>query len=315
MKKGYLLNILISLFFAIVVFVLIGPTIASALENNSGTNITYETEIRVDEDNFSQVITRDSNGKVEFITDEPLTHANPDISGMNLVWMTQIGSKWQIFLHQIQTGKTTQLTNKGNNVNPRISGATVVWEGFNKGAWQIYMFDGIKITQITTGKEPKQDVEINGNLVTYSQKSDSGWEIHLYDIADGSDQLISGDATGRSPKIENEVISWTSFDEQGEVLYEFDKNSKKVKKIDKKVVTTQDENSSTNPEPVINDKSEQEETTETQLEPVTSEDIIKEINQEVPESTYSSEETPLPTQESDVPENIEDVEESTSSAQ
>jgi beta propeller repeat protein len=313
MKRNRLTYILISGLIALGVFFVVGPTLASALESSQNTNLSYETEIRVDVNNFSQIIVRDSNGKVTFITDEPLTHSNPSISGTNLVWMAQIDSKWQIFFHQIRTGKTIQLTKKGNNVNPKISGNKIVWEGFYQDTWQIYMFDGLKITQITSGKEPKQDVNISGNSITYAQKDAAGWKIYLYDATNNNQEILSEQTSGRSPSISNNIISWNSYDDLGQVTYEFDKNTKKVKKITRepKEVSTENnlpEISETPETPEIIDQDEPE--IEAEIEPVTKKEIIEEITQnEVPESTPSFEENSFDTQ------NIEDIEESTSSAQ
>ena len=309
MKKNNYLNIFISFLIVVGVFVYIGPTVASALEG-SGQNggLSYDVEIQTDDNNFSQIFIRDSNGKVTLLTDEATTHANPDISGTNAVWMAQISSKWQIFYHQIQTGKTIQLTSSGNNVNPKISGDKVAWEGFRDGVWQIFMFDSIRVSQITSGSGPKQDVEIDSNSVTYSQKEDNEWQIHLYDISNGTDQIISGDTGGKEPKISDQTINWVSFDDYGEITYEFDKSTKKIKKLDRKdstPYTTTEEA----PEADVNNENQQEDQEDElveQIEPVTTQDIIEEISQDVPESTPSSEETPLLEEE---------VEESTSSEQ
>ena len=58
----------------------IGPKLASALEN---PDLKYDVDVHVDEDNFSQIVSLDSNGKETFLTNDAYTHSNPDISGNN----------------------------------------------------------------------------------------------------------------------------------------------------------------------------------------------------------------------------------------
>jgi beta propeller repeat protein len=223
--------------------------------------------------------------------------------------MAQIDSRWQIFLHDISIEKTTQLTNKDNNVNPQISGNYVVWEGIREGAWQVLMFDGIKITQLTQGDTPKQDVVIEGNTIAYSQKEGDVWQVYLFDIVDETFTKVSDQNSARNPVIEQELVTWESFNDEGEVYFEYDMKDKKLKKLAKKVERFADIPVETiavvepvEPQPIP--------------EPVTKEDIIEELDlveivevPETPESTPSSEEAPSL---EDLL-NLEDTEESTAS--
>jgi len=304
-------SLILSILIALGLFMLTKPFFVSALVQAQQDNPVFETEIKADEDGYSQVIIKDSSGKITFLTDEPITHADPQISGQKVVWMAQIDSRWQIFLHDILIEKTTQLTNKGNNVNPRISGNYVVWEGIRDGAWQVLMFDGIKITQLTQDDAPKQDVAIEGNTVAYSQKEGDLWQVHLFNITEETFTKVSDQNSARNPVIEQELITWESFDDEGEVYFEYDMKDKKLKRLAEKVEKSAE---------AVIEKAVVEvvavEKPQPTHEPVTEEDIIEELNleeiiemPETPESTPSSEETP--TLEDLL--NIEDTEESTTS--
>ena len=288
-------SLVLSLLIALGLFMLTRPIFVSALVQiqPNGSQV-FETEIREDGGGYSQVIIKDSSGKIAFVTEDPLTHSNPQVSGQKVVWMAQVNSKWQIFLYDISIEKTTQLTNKSNNVNPQISGDYIVWEGIRDGAWQILLFDGIKITQLTQGDAPKQDVAIKGNTIAFSQKEGDVWQVHLFDIVDKTFTKVSDQSSARNPVIEQDLITWESFDDEGGVYFEYDMKDKKLKKLDKKTE-----------KPAV-----------AAPEPVVVEDIIEELNleeiTEVPEtqeSTPSAQETPTLEDLLD----IEDTEESTTS--
>jgi len=302
-------NLALSILIALGLFMLTRPILVSALVQAHQDNLMFETEIRADEDGYSQVIIKDSNGKITFLTDEPLTHANSQISGRKVVWMAQIESRWQIFLYDISAEKTTQLTNKGNNVNPQISGDYVAWEGIRDGAWQILLFDSIKITQLTQGNAPKQDVAIEGNTVAYSQKEGDLWQVYLFNIAEETFTKVSDQNSARNPVIEQEFITWESFDDEGEVYFEYDMKDKKLKRLAKKV-----EKSTDTPVETIAVVAPVE--SQPVPEPVTKEDIMEELDlEEITGAPETSESTPssdeVPSLEDLL--NIKDTEESTTS--
>jgi len=286
-------NLSLSFLIAIGLFILTRPILVSALiQIQQEDKQVFETEIRADENGYSQVIIKDSNGKITFLTDEPLTHANSQISGRKVVWMAQIESRWQIFLYDISAEKTTQLTNKGNNVNPQISGDYVAWEGIRDDAWQILLFDGIKIIQLTQGDAPKQDVVIEGNTIAYSQKEGDVWQVYLFNIVDETFTKVSDQNSARNPVIDQELITWKSFDDEGEVYFEYDMKDKKLRKLAQKVEKPTDT-------PVETIAIVEPVEVQPTPEPVTEEDIIEELDleeivevSETPESTPSNDKVP-----------------------
>ena len=311
-KTTKMKNFMISVTAALSLFILTRPVIVSALVQPQTDNNVHETEVGSGENGYSQIMIKNASGKITFLTDKPLPHSNPQISGQKVVWMAQINSKWQIFLHDVSIEKTIQLTNKGNNVSPQISGNYVVWEGIRDGAWQILLFDGIKITQLTQGGAPKQDVVIEGNTIAYSQKEGDIWEVYLFNIIDKTFTKVSDQNSSRKPSIKQNLVTWESFNDEGVVLFEYNVNDKKLKKLEEKVEKPTD---------VATPNMEIENHTVTEKpqpipEPVTEKDIIEELDleeiievPETPESTPSSQVTPSL---EDLL-NVEDVDESTTS--
>ena len=105
--------------------------------------------------------------------------------------MSLIDGYWQIFLHEMITEKTIQLTRGGNNVNPKIDNGRVVWEGWINGSWQVFLSDGTAIIPITSG-----DMAINpmieGNYVVYSRKDiDDQWRSEAYSVKEKKSLEIS----------------------------------------------------------------------------------------------------------------------------
>ena len=300
-------NIVLSSLIALGLFMLTKPVFVSALVQAQQNNQLFETEVRADENDYSQIIIKNSSGNITFITEEPHTHSNPQISGQKVVWMAQIDSRWQIFFYNVTLEKTSQLTNKGINVNPQISGDYVVWEGIRDGTWQILMFDGIKITQLTQGSTPKQDVVIEGDTIAYSQKEGDIWEVYLFDITDETFTKVSDHNSSRKPIVNQELVIWESFDGEGEVLFEYNMKDKKLNKLDK---------NTDKPKPDTPVETTPAQVPQSTPEQVTEEDIIEELNldeitevPETPESTPSSEESPSLEDLF----NVEDTEESTAS--
>lgn len=308
MKSLKFTNILLSIFLASCLFFVTRPTIVSALiQGQTGSpTLIYETEIKVNQEGFSQVIIKDQNGKVTFLTDENVTHANPVISGDRVAWTAQLESGWQIFIHQISTGKTTQLTKTGNNVNPQISENYLAWEGYKQGTWQIFIFDGIKITQLTKDDSPKQDLQLNNTQVVFSKKEDAKWRIFSYDLNSKELTKISLDqnTNNRNPHLKNNMITWDSFEKDQAIKLEYDPSDKSVKKLSQEVNQEMNTPSSNN---------SQIETSQTQdtisVSKVDENDIKEELGlvekinslKEIKESTTST------------PVNLKDTQESTTS--
>ena len=98
------------------------------------------------------------------------------IHGDHLAWSEVIDGDKEVFLHQINTGITTQLTdNSVNDLVYQINGEYVLWVQFSDPADEIYLY------QIETGKTsqvPKialkaYDAKVDGEYVVWHDYSDA----------------------------------------------------------------------------------------------------------------------------------------------
>ncbi len=195
------------------------------LLNNPGiANAAGEDKINVyrtiGKDGYSQIVYEEGNNR-KIITDDKWPHADPVTNNKAIVWSAQVGSLWQLFYYDIYSEQTIQLTKEGNNVDPQISGDVVVWEGQRGGVWQVLMFDGVRITRLTSGDYPAQDVVIKDNTIAYSQKNKDGtWHVYLFDITLQKTIKLTPDSTGRKPEIKDNLVIWqTTESESEETLY------------------------------------------------------------------------------------------------
>lgn len=191
-------------------------------------NLKYTVETRLAKNGFSQIVLIDKNGKVTFITDEKYPHASPQTDDTYIAYMAQPQSTWQIYLYNIKTKKTIQLTQFGNNVNPQISNGKIVWEGFIDNKWQVFSFDGTRTLQVTKGGESKQDTDIENDLIVYSEVDNNGWKIKTYDLKTKKETQLNDRYPGGNPKLVDNLIIWESFD--GFTTYEYSINTKNITK-------------------------------------------------------------------------------------
>lgn len=135
----------------------------------------------VGENDFRQIYYEYADNKV-FITNSNYTNGEPETDGKSVVWMGQEGgANWHIFLYNIISEETTQLSNSSNNANPKISKGKVVWEGWADGGWQIFLYDGIRVTQLTS-KGVSVNPGIDGDYVVYGTKESGVWRTVAYSL-------------------------------------------------------------------------------------------------------------------------------------
>lgn len=178
-----------------------------------------------DEEGFSQIV-YEQNGQEKTITNDKWPHADPITNGQKIVWTAQVGSLWQLFYYDIYADKAIQLTNEGNNVNHQFEEDILIWEGQRGGVWQILMFDGIKVTRLTTSSFPSQNAQIKDSIVTYSQKDAQGsWKVYMFDIANRKTVNLSPETTGINPTISGDEITWQAYDEEAGKTYFYTLNT------------------------------------------------------------------------------------------
>lgn len=310
MIKKELLKTVSAFLIGVMSFLLIKPTFVQAVASEEDLSLfvangDVEVDTKVDRNGIRQIKYK-HKGKEYQVTDENYAHADPETDGEYIVWMAQTGSNWQVFLHHITSGETVQLTVSGNNVNPVISGEYVAWEGQIESTWQIYVFDGLRVKQVTFGDLPSLDVGIEGSYVIYGTKvsvEDDGWVVNLYNVETEDTTLLTPDGYGYSPTILDGLVKWTVIEDGEGVTYVYDIASDTTAKEDDWYASQR---------PVVEevvDKGEVVESTDTPIEVVeeSTEAVVSEEEEGTQETVLESTETTTLEEEEVLPEEPEQV--------
>lgn len=158
------------------------------------------------------------------------------ISGGKIVWQGVTGtgtgsdSDYDIFLYDIATGTTTQITNNTNNFSdyePQINEGKVVWRGDTPGGdFEIYLYDiatGVT-TQVSDNDYYDFGAMVEDGKVVWSGMVNGGPpENFIYDIATGTTtRLTNNDSFDSIPQINNGKVVWSGFDGNDREIYLYD---------------------------------------------------------------------------------------------
>lgn len=117
-----------------------------------------------------------------------------------------VNGRWQVFLKSRHSEQHIQLSHTQNTANPAIDNGKMVWEGFIGGTWQLFLFDGIAVTQITSG-DTSINPYIEGNYVVIGRKGgDSAWYAELYNILSGETKTVAQGIGAKRPLLEEGKI-------------------------------------------------------------------------------------------------------------
>lgn len=117
-------------------------------------------------------------------------------------------SKDAVFLYQISTGQTTELTSSNTFVSDvHIDSGLVVWEASGDGIWLYDISSGGPALQVATvGLDP----QVSGDRVVYrAPLSSNVWDLRVYDHGMGATTPLNINATGvKSPAIDGDYVAW-----------------------------------------------------------------------------------------------------------
>jgi hypothetical protein len=259
---------------AILAFVLVRPAVAQlAQEQQEFVDYINSNDVEVGSevvDGFNRVYYL-YQGDKRYITSDGINAIQPDSKREYIAYVAQINGQGQIFLHNLLTNQSSQLSFSSTNLEPKVDiNGNIAWEGWEKesGKWQVFIFDGTKVAQLTTG-DLSMNPDIEDKTLVYSRKDSSGfWRAVLYSLDDEKTIDITLGDKARAPKLVNGEIylagGQDKFSLTAEDLYLLDLPS---------LTST----SSTEPEEL------------SEPETVTSEDILEEFEEvETTESTSSA---------------------------
>ncbi|NUQ62011.1 MAG: S8 family serine peptidase, partial [Pirellulales bacterium] len=157
-----------------------------------------------------------------------LDDSEAKIDGSRIVWRGYDGTDYEIYLHDVNSGVTTKITDNAVDDNsPGLSGDNVVWQGYDgadptnaadRGDWDIYRYHipSAGTTNVSANASfDDEDPRIDGNRVVWDVKRlDGNYEVMQYDLEAGiARQNVSMSANeDRYPLVSGDVIVWRNFD-------------------------------------------------------------------------------------------------------
>ncbi len=207
--KKILISRVLPLVISMVLFTGLRPTFAQMVEGNK-TLIDYlktnNLEVGSEAVNGYTQIYYIFEGQKIFITEGAVNSNMPVTDGNEIVYRKSMAGGDQLFIYHLVTGQTIQVTSSGNNTNPRIDGKNIVWEGMVDENWQIFLFDGMKVYQITRG-EVSVNVDIDGDYIIYGTKDITGtWRSVIYSISNKKSKEVTVGISSKYPKISDGKI-------------------------------------------------------------------------------------------------------------
>ena len=206
---------ILPLIISTLLFVVVRPALAQIAEQQSSlSDYLTSSDVIVGEetiDGYRQVY-YEYQGQKTFITGGGLNNHDPVTAGKYIAYLKNIEGAAQIFLYNILSGTTIQLTNTGVANSPRVSKeGNVVWEGWvdENQKWQIFSFDGTSVRQITTG-DLSINPSIEGDKVVYARRDLAGlWRGSIYSLFAKEEKDITLGNKTQFTKLKNGKIVFT----------------------------------------------------------------------------------------------------------
>ena len=162
----------------------------------------------------SYQIMLDDGVSVRQISDSALSNDSAQIHGSNVVWEGYNGN-YEIYLYNIDTNETTQLTdNTGGDYSPYLSDSYVVWYGYD-GDYEIYLYDiatGVT-TKVTDNSYEDRDARVSDEYVVWLGRASGNYDVFMYEIATGvTTQLTSSYYDEWGCRVDGSNMVWYGLD-------------------------------------------------------------------------------------------------------
>ncbi len=176
----------------------------------------------------TEVFFDDGNGNVLQITSNSVEEGNSQYDGLSnkVVYQALVRNAWQIFLYDIETDTTQQLSYGGtNNTDPQIAGGQVVWQSWLDDNWEVFLYDGEMIRRVTDNDAPDIEPRVSNNIVVWSgydseqfgnpktKYDPQGYEIYAFDnLKKEKIRLTENKTPDSHPSVEYPYVAWQFFD-------------------------------------------------------------------------------------------------------
>lgn len=135
------------------------------------------------------------------------------VFGNSLVYVDDSEGSNHVYLYDLNTGVSTQISSSGENVAPDTDGEYVVWQNDDSGSWDIYLYD------ISSGESSVVSEESDDELLPRISSAVVVWEmdshIYSYDLVTlETDVLTEDDFEQYTPVPSSGYVYW--IDEQND---------------------------------------------------------------------------------------------------
>lgn len=183
-------------------------------EETEATSAVYAAP---DEDGDMEIFVRVSGEEVK-ITDNIFDDAAPFFAEAEnrVVWHSLINDRYQIMSYDIDTNRTSQLTDSPfNNMEPIMVGDMILWQAWIQDNWEIVMYDNYDITQLTNNDVHDVAPSIKDNYVMWQTQFPEGWKVAVYNLETKTADYV--DVENLSGALENPrlVLLLDHVDENG----------------------------------------------------------------------------------------------------
>lgn len=147
--------------------------------------------------------------------------SNPDIYGNKVSYDSDsAGDTPQIYIYDITTKKSIDVSQYGDNLLSHIHGNKVIWSDFYTRLGNIRMYDVAtkQQTEITTGDDMTGydtggSTDINGNKIVYLKHNDLAsmdlGDVYVYSVDTGKNTQLSSGNTAQTPVVSGNVVVWS----------------------------------------------------------------------------------------------------------
>jgi beta propeller repeat protein len=144
--------------------------------------------------------TDDDGGETRITTDPTTMQLRPAIWENRVVYDSVENGNWDIFLYDIATGITTQITtDPGDQLNAKIYGDCIAWMDYRNGNRDIYAYDlgtGTEM-QITTDPSDQAHPFVYGDIIAWTDFRNGvvslEGDIYMYKFSTGEEYAITDD--------------------------------------------------------------------------------------------------------------------------
>ncbi len=202
---------ILPVFTAILVFVMVRPTLAQVLEEEANLAqylAANDVEVGEEVNNGYLRVYYLYEGSKNFISQEGQNSKHANSNGEYIVWVTEVGDgPGQIYRYHIPTDTKIQITSSSTNLQPKVDkNGNVVWEKWVEDRWQIFLFDGKSIKQLTSG-DVSVNADIEGDNIVYARQDVTGtWRAVVYSMGRNETQDITTGIAAKHPALENGKI-------------------------------------------------------------------------------------------------------------